>query len=66
LVKISKEEFQNMMELGFIKTDKWSKNFSITGRKKGKSARKHHFVVEPDYEKYLRKKQNLSQNLKGS
>jgi hypothetical protein len=65
LVKISKEEFQNMMELGFIKTDKWSKNFSITCKSK-KSARKKVYVVTPDYERYLRRKQNLSQNLKGS
>jgi len=54
VVKVSRETFHEMLKNGFINTGKWSKNYTITGKRKGKSARKHYFVVEPDYVRYLR------------
>jgi len=67
LVRISKEEFQEMMEMGLIKTDKWGKNFSISCKSK-KAMRKKVYVVEPDYRNYLWKKskENSKPKAKGS
>ncbi len=43
-----------MYNAGFVKSNKFSKNYFISGRKKGKADRKHYFIVEPDYARFLK------------
>ena len=56
-----------MLKRGILKTNKGQKNFTVTGKNKGKSKRKHHYVSTPDYFKYLRmiKNRNKKYNPKG-
>jgi len=54
VVKVSKEIFFEMMDKGFLKPNGKEVYHYITGKNKGKSARKHHYVCEPVYNRYLR------------
>lgn len=54
MVKVSKEIFKDMMNKGFLKPNGKESYHAITGKSKGKSARKHHYVCEPVYDKYIR------------
>ncbi len=53
--QISREDFQNMLKMGLLNTEKGFKNFSTTSVNK-KSKRKKHYVSMPDYLIYLREK----------
>lgn len=52
-----------MLKNGYINTTGWNKNYTIIGRKKGKASRKHYFVVEPDYARYLKIKNAKSRKV---
>ena len=55
MTQISKEVFQEMLRLNILNgNNKNQKNFTVTGKSKGKSKRKHHYVSLPDYLKYVR------------
>jgi hypothetical protein len=55
LVKISKEEFLDMSELGMLTSTKSEKNFYVANKgHKGKA--KTYFVEEPSYYKYKNQK----------
>jgi hypothetical protein len=50
LVKISREEFKEMMELGFLKQGEWTQ----TMKKHSKGKRHKKYVVEYKYDRYLK------------
>jgi hypothetical protein len=50
---VSKSEFKEMMELGFIKKG----NYATTMKKHSKSRRHKHYCQEDKYEKYLKWKE---------
>jgi hypothetical protein len=50
LVKISREEFKEMLELGFLKQDEWTQ----TMKKHSKGKRHKKYVVEYKYDRYLK------------
>ena len=54
--KFARKIFKDMMSKGFLKPNGKESYHAITGKNKGKSARKHHYVCEPVYDKYLRQK----------
>jgi len=54
LKKVSKDVFMDMTKKGFLKPRGREVYHYITGKSKGKSARKKHYVCEPVLERYLR------------
>jgi hypothetical protein len=53
LKSVSRAVFDDMREKGYIIFDKFIRNNQITSRNKA-GRRKHYFVVEPVYERYLK------------
>jgi hypothetical protein len=51
---VSKSEFKEMMELGFIRNG----NYATTMKKHSKGRRHKHYCQEDKYEKYLKWKEN--------
>lgn len=60
--QIRKEEFLEMLELGFLDgKHKGAKTWTITNVKKGKSTRKKYYIAEDrNYNKYLAYKRSKS------
>ena len=61
--QIPKEVFLEMLRLNILNgNNKGQKNFTVTGKNKGKSKRKHHYVSSQDYLKYARLVSSNSSN----
>ena len=61
LILVSKYEFKEMVELGFINCD----DYAITMRKHSKSRRHKHYCREDKYNKYLKWKSKQTTNKSG-
>lgn len=53
MVQVSREEFKEMMELGFLKQGDWTQ----TMRHHSKGKRHKKYIVEYKYERYLKHKE---------
>lgn len=60
MIKISREEFKEMLEKGFIKQG----DFAQTMKHHSKAKRHQKYVREDKYEKYLKWKANQDKKLK--
>lgn len=61
MILVSKYEFKEMVELGFINCD----DYAITMRKHSKSRRHKHYCREDKYNKYLKWKSKQTINKSG-